>query len=73
MEKYKILQNWRNDTRVPLKCSNRWSNSQMNFNVLGEPTDNLVPIDTRIKFPIYRYAFACIQFKYKIIYFWNEN
>ncbi|KAH0446327.1 hypothetical protein IEQ34_024825 [Dendrobium chrysotoxum] len=44
-----------------MKCSSRGATLGRIFNVLGEPVDNLGPVDTRTTSPIHRSAPAFIQ------------
>ena len=57
------------DKGAPPKCSGWWSDSRMNFQLLGEPVDNLGHADTGITFPIHRSVPAFAQLLTKLSIF----
>ncbi|OMP13924.1 hypothetical protein COLO4_00624 [Corchorus olitorius] len=57
------------DTGAPLSVPVGGATLGRIFNVLGEPVDNLGPVDTSTTSPIHKPAPAFIQLRYKFIYF----
>ncbi|KAD7116760.1 hypothetical protein E3N88_04028 [Mikania micrantha] len=57
------------DTGAPLSVPVRGATLERIFNVLGEPIDNLGPVDNSTTFPIHRSAPAFIQLDTKVSIF----
>ena len=57
------------DTGAPLSVPVGGATLGRIFNVLGEPVDNLGPVDTRITSPIHRCA--PVRFRIEKLQFWN--